>query len=203
MAVVIVKDVPRCKLCVASKAFGRPDESELNRLLEKRRMRQKDENGNVINFDYVARRFEELGFGRLTMENAKLHNKHIEFVHESKVEQERRDWAEAEKNVRSELAETSGADVADKIIDLELKVYLAKRQIQAERGEIDAVTADQVRALIGEKTKRKHNDAQDELLKGLAGAVGGFIGKAIGTAAVPVLEAAEPEVVDAEVVSVD
>jgi len=204
VAVVIVRDAPRCKLCRAAKQFGHPADSEVNLLLERRSNREKDGDGAQINADYVFARYVEMGIQNPNLENVKAHLKHIEFVHESLVAREQQDQAEAERQVREELSETSGADVADQIIDFELKVYLAKRRIQAERGDIDAATVDQVRALISEKTKRKHNDAQDELLKGLAAGVGGFISKTLVKAVAPALEPApEPDVIEGVVVGGD
>lgn len=197
MAVHILREASRCKLCRASKAFGRPEESEVNLLLEARSQRKKDEFGRQVNLGYVLGRYAELGIDNPTEDNVKSHLKHIEFIHDSVAAQNERDREQAEAQVRAELNQVSGADVADQIIDFELRVYLAERQIKAERGEIDALTADQIRGFIGEKTKRKHNDAQDELMRGLTGAVGAFVGKALGGSAAPAIE---PPVVEGEVV---
>lgn len=188
-----------CKLCSFSQKAKHPSLSEVNILLEDRKNRRKDKFGRQINAKYVLARYAELGVVNPNMGNLINHLKHIGFESDPLTTARLEGQQIVEAEMRREMADLTGADVADRIIDLELRVYLAKRQAEHELGSIMAVTTDQIRSLIGEKTKRKHNDAQDELLRGLSAGVGAFVSKALGPSVLPELE----PVIDAEVVEVE
>ncbi len=199
MPVKVIKKSATCKLCRHEKA------DEINQLLERWQHKEKGDDGKVITWDYVVDRLKEWGVDNPTYDNWKAsHRKHIEFVSPGKAavldaqaEEDEKDWIEAQKRVLERTGQRTG-DVADRIAELELQIYEEFRLIQLAKGVAKPLTADQIRGMISEKTKRKASDAQDELLKALGGGIGMVFEKALGGGSQPA--AIEPPIEDAEVV---
>lgn len=197
MRAKVVRDAPRCKMC------RHPRAAEINALLA----RTKSDGDDKLSIDEALAAIAELGVQNPTRDNLKSHfwgkTPHVEIVQDAEVEQVEADLAEAERRAKERMrnAPVQRADVADAIIDLELAVYYEYRLLLKERGDIEPLTADQIRGLIGEKTKRKHSDSQDKLMDALAGGIGQVFEKALSGG--PDLPALPEHIEEGEVIAVE
>jgi len=178
----------RCKLC------AHPKRAEIDALLELRSKRE-------MNLGQVLEKLTELGVKNPNVDNIKGHlgqkgNKpHTTFVaDEEKAKDDAVD--EALKEAALEIFErVMGADwrertpTPDQVLEIQRALYLHKLELELREGKLPDITHDQVLKNIGEGTKRKHNEAQAELLKGLGSAAGAFASRLL-----------EPAVIDGEAI---
>lgn len=200
MPVEIVAKGPLCKFCRSDKA------DRINNLLERWHHREDSDEGGVITRSYVLKRLAEWGIDNPNYDNIKSHRKHIRIVSEAQAasvaqseEEDNADWVEAQKRILEKIAERGG-DVADRVVETQLLIFEEFTRIQLEKGIAKPATLDQIRGMIGEKTKRKASDAQDELLKALGGGIGMVFEKALGGGDQP---KQIERVIDGEVVECD
>lgn len=178
----------RCKLC------AHPKRAEIDALLERRSRRE-------MNLEQVLERLVEFGVKNPNIDNIKGHlgqkgNKaHTVFVDDAeKAKDDAVDEALREQALAI-FERVMGADwrertpTPDQVLEIQRALYLHKLELELREGKLPDVTHDQVLKNIGEGTKRKHNEAQEELLKGLGSAAGAFATRMLGPA---------PEVIEHE-----
>ena len=198
MAVVVLKTELKCKLC------KHPRRADIDALLEKRSRGEKDAEGNRVNADYVIARLREFGVQNPSIDNIRAHlgqrgnNAHTGFVTEAEEEAAK---AEADELLQKLAAGEIEHVDPDEIIRFQLTRYYLREVQKAANGDPSDLTHDQARALIGEATKRKQNDAQNALLGALAGGIGkavaGMLVKSSGPAEL------EPATIEGEAVEVE
>lgn len=185
----------RCKICAS------PARSAVDALIARWKSRD-------VTKDELFAGMLELGIENPTLDNVKGHTgtsakpKHVKFVDQ--------DEAAADEKAAEELLEAVAAGVqeriasggqvdADAVLDIIVQYGMAELEMKVMSGKAPGITIDQILKAVGEKTKRKHNAAQQELLGALTGGIGQVFEKALG----PGPAAIEQGVVEAEVVSVE
>ena len=211
MAVQIIKKSPNCKFCKHERS------DDINALLDRHHFKEKGPDGKLLTLRTVYEILTSWGIDNVNRENYLSHRKHIRFVDDETRHaqiaagtQDDEDWIEAQKRVLARAGERTG-DVADRVVETQLLIFEEWTNIQLKRGTIKPGTLDQVKGLIGEKTKRKSSDAQDELLKALGGGIGMVFEKALSSGADPdgrshssgELPPAREDVIEGEVVDED
>jgi len=193
MPVRILKHETRCKICVHPKA------QEINALLEKRSNREKADDGTRYTLAVVLQILGGWGVINPTEENVKLHVKnHIEFLAAETIEINKAEEQEIIEKINS--GEMKMADL-DEGMRFLATVYIEQQKAKFARGEELGITHDHFLKLVGESTKRKHNDAQDRLLLALGGGIGMVFKKALSTPAPPALPSGD--VIEGEVIRVE
>lgn len=172
--------VLRCKLCAHEKR------TEIDALLELRSKRQK-------NTKEVLAELEELGVENPTLDNIKGHlgqrgNKaHTVFITEEQQESTQEVREAALEGLKQRIA--SGEPVnADHVLDTLVHIGMTDLEARLRDGASSGITIDHILKAIGEKTKRKTNEAQDELLKGLGAAAGAMAKKLMPADEQPAIE---------------
>lgn len=191
MAVLAKHTELRCKLCASE------HRAQIDALLERRSKRERDEEGNAINLDYVLVELARLGVENPNADNVKNHwKKHCEYVSEAEVAEQQEAVEGMVEKMNSGELEFADADAAlDWIITQGVTEAEAKLRLGGKVG----ITIDQVLKAIDSKTRRKQNEAQGELLRGLGGALGAWAGKTLDAGAQP--RAIDAGVVEGEVVA--
>jgi hypothetical protein len=193
MAVIAKHTELRCKLCASDQR------ERIDALLERRSKRERDEEGNAINLDYVLVELARLGIENPNADNVKNHwKKHCEVI----SEQEKTEMAESVEGLVEKLNDgTIEFADADAALDWIITQGVTEAQTKLQLGGKVGITIDQILKAIDSKTRRKSNEAQDELLRGLGGALGAWAGKALEGGAQP--KAIDAGVVEHEVVVED
>ena len=191
MAVPVVLDtVLRCKICASAKRV------DADALICQWKSRE-------VSKQQLLDGLRELGIDNPNIDNVKGHvgtvakPKHTKFVDEAEVAAEQESIEETLEELR-----TGKIDLADPddVLKFQLTAYYRNLQEKFARGEDLHLTHDHAIKVVAEMTKRKHNEAQSELLGALTGGIGQVFQKALGTAERPALDAG---VVDAEVIEVE
>jgi hypothetical protein len=168
MGVLAIKDEPRCKLC------SHPKRHDIDALLERRSNREQDEAGNQINAEYVLRILGDWGVTNPTEENLKVHfRKHCEVVSSEEVA-----VAQGAVLLAVEQAQREGV-VVDVNADLDWlwMVWMLEIRERVARGEKSGLPVDFGLKVAAEKTRRSHNESQDELLRALTGGMAVALGQ--------------------------
>jgi hypothetical protein len=189
MAVLPIKHEPKCKLCSHDR---RPD---IDAILELRSNLGVDDGGNRVNLVYVLERFAEWGVVNPTADNVKNHwRKHCQVINSEAMEA-----AQSAALVELERMDREGVHVdVNRDLDWMWGIGLAEIRGRVARGEKSGITPDMLMKVAAEKTRRQHNESQDELLKALTGGVAeAFTQLGRGPKALPipveVIEAVEVE----------
>ena len=194
MAVLASRSEPRCKLC------QHPRRAEIDALLERRSNKEKDEAGNRINLEYVLRTFGEWGVQNPNEDNIKIHwRKHCE-----RIQSEALEAVQHAALQKLEEMERDGVVIdINRDLDWLWAIGLAEIRERIARGEKSGITPDLLMKIAGEKTRRQHNETQDELLRALAGGIAGALAAnqpvQLGRTAdleLPAVEVEEAEVVE-------
>lgn len=165
MAVIASKHEPRCKLC------SHPQRPEIDRLLEMRSKRQTVD-GVRVNAEYVIERLREMEVDNPTEDNIKDHwRKHCTVTTDGSIEAQQQ---AAANEILKILAQGGSVDINS---DLDKLWAIGRAEIEARvsRGERSGITPDIMLRIAQEKTRRQHNETQDELLKALTGGIAAAI----------------------------
>jgi hypothetical protein len=189
-----IKHEKRCKICAS------PHADAIDALLLKRSKREKDAEGKTVNLDYVLAAMTEYGIENPTLDNVKGHWKnHRQVVSEEEV-------AEQTERLNEAIQQLESGEFEFEDVDEGLRFFFSvgmkdlKRKVAA--GELSGITHDHLLKAAGEITKRRQNDAQQELLRALGGGIQQVFTKALGGGEQqPQIE--QGEVIDAEVVEVE
>lgn len=190
MPVLATKTELRCKLC------AHPRRPEIDALLERRSKRERDEDGNNINVDYVRGRLREMGVPNPTAENIKVHwKKHCEVITSRELDVRQEAAIETvEKAKRGEL-EVS----ADEFLDFVIAQGFAEAEARILLDGRAGVTIDQALKAVEAKTRRRQEEAQADLLRSLGGGIQRVFG-VVEDAARKGLDAPKAEIVEGEAI---
>lgn len=186
---VILDTQLRCKICASAKR------REIDALIGQWKAK-------AVSKQALLDGMRELKIDNPTLDNVKGHvgtaanPKHVKYADEAELEAEK---AEIENTI-TEL-ESGKIDMADpdEVLRVQLTAYYRSLLAKMAAGEDVHLTHDHAIKVVGEMTKRKHNEAQNELLGALTGGIGQVFQKALGPAT-PELPAGEPQIVEGEVV---
>lgn len=185
MAVQAIKSEQKCKLCRHDRR------AEIDVLLEQRSLRQKTEDGQVVNLAYVLEQLASFGVANPTAENVKTHwKKHCRQISDAKAEEEQARRDELIEKILS--GEIPYADI-DESMRLMFTLGVEEIKERARRGERTGITIDHLDKFANTLTKRRHNEKTEEMMQALGGAVAMAIGGARATGELP---AAHPDEVD-------
>jgi hypothetical protein len=179
-----IKSEARCKLCKNA------HRAEIDQLLLRRSLREKNESGEPINLAYVLDALaRDYSVENPTEENVKVHwRKHCATVSEQDAEVQ-----EAQFRERYEAYSRGEFEFED--VDEGLRFlwscYVRDQKAKAARGEPLGLTHDHAVKLADSMTKRKSAEATQELLGALGGAIAASAQKAMGGGAPALPEAAE------------
>jgi hypothetical protein len=179
-----IKSEARCKLC------KNPARAEIDQLLLKRSLRERNESGEPINLAYVLRALaHDYSVANPTEENVKGHWKnHCRTVSEQDAEAQEADFEEQyEKYLRGEF---EFEDVDDGLRFL-WSMYVREQKQKAAKGESLGLTHDHGIKFADSMTKRKSAEATQELLGALGGAIAASAQRQIEGAPAALPEAAE------------
>jgi len=181
---------PRCKFCT------HPKRAEIDALICAQR------NGE-FNRDELLIRLAALEVKNPTVDNIKSHcgtekkPAHVKFIPEEELDEAKEFMAAETEKLKSGQFEPVDPD---QLLQLQLKAYEQWLAAKIAAGEEVHLTHDHAIKIVAEMTKRRHNQAQQEIL----GALTGGIAKALGGEVLKQLPAAdEPEVVDVDATEVD
>lgn len=172
MAVRQTTTAPRCKICQHERR------SDIEALLEMRSRGESDHEGNRVNEKYVLAALERMGVVNPTKENITVHfKKHCEVVDE--------ETAALEEGVAAKVAAEKlrlfeellpgwpeRQPTPDQEIELLRALYIFELRERVAAGLPANITHDQYRAILGESTKRRANEAQQSILGQLGEALG-------------------------------
>jgi hypothetical protein len=168
VAVLAIKNEPKCKLCQS------PRRAEVDVLLERRSNLETDGIGKRINLAYVLAAFAEWGVTNPTEENVKTHwRKHCEKIESGVVEQMQTAALQA-----LDRMERDGVVVnVNEDLDWLWAIGIAEIRERVARGDRSGITPDLLLKVAAEKTRRQHNESQEELLRSLAGGMAQALGE--------------------------
>lgn len=165
MAVLPTKTVPACKIC---KSEHRAD---IEALLERRSKREKDDDGNLINGEYVLEKMREWGVPNPTTDNIKSHwrpgtdSGHCEVV----TERDANAVADAVSANNQEMLDI--LDASDGSVDGDLRAIfkVGMRRIRGRivQGGDPGVSVDHALKASAELTKRRDSETKHQLLAAL------------------------------------
>lgn len=197
-APVVLDTVQRCKICSS------PARDEVNVLIGRWKVRD-------ITKEELLEQMAALGLENPNLDNVKGHvgtkekPKHVKFVDAAEVaaDEELQDAARDAviEGLRERIAAGEQID-ADAVLDMIIELGMSDLEFKVQAGKFSGITVDQILKAVSEKTKRKHNVAQQELLGALTGGIGQVFQKALGGGAAGELEAG-PEVIEAEFTEVE
>jgi hypothetical protein len=157
-----LKTEPKCKLC------QHPKRDDIDALLERRSQREKDENGVLINGDYVLAVLAEWGVVNPTKENIGVHwRKHCERITGGKGEEIDAGQQAALEELIEILQSGEYADNMDGQLERLWDLGLAEVKRRIMRGDSSGITLDQMRWIAGERTRRRDNESRNDLLTAL------------------------------------
>lgn len=164
MAVLATKTVPSCKLCRHERR------TEIDALLERRSLRQKDDQGQTINAEYVFSVLREWGVENPNQDNLKIHwKKHCEVVSEKEVE----DVEKALDALQTEMLAI--IEASDGTVDGDLhairKLGMQRIKQRILQGQDPGVSLDHLLKADAELTKRQDNESKHALLSELTGGI--------------------------------
>lgn len=193
MAVLAIKHEPKCKLC------QHPQRSQIDTLLELRSALQNDAEGNRVNSDYVIEKLVGMGVINPTLDNLKNHwRRHCEVTTEEAVVKGQVMAAQRMLDI------LSGAYTVDLNAELDKlwAIGIAEIEGRIAAGEKSGITPDILMRIAQEKTRRSHNESQDELLKALAGGIAA-VAPALAGAIRPALPEGPRVIGEAHVIEAD
>lgn len=164
---VVLDTVLRCKICAS------PERATIDRLIAEWKSR-------LLTKAELLEKMGELGIVNPNIDNVKLHTgttakpKHVRFDDSSKAAKNAEDEAAAKQKILDGLQEriASGEKLdANMVLDTIIAHGMADLELRVAGGEKSGVTIDQVLKAVGEKTKRKHSETQDQLLHALTGGI--------------------------------
>lgn len=182
----------KCKLC------SHPRRREIDAILEERSKRR-------INTEETLAKLSALGVENPNLDNIKSHlgqkgnEAHTIFISEEE--------GEAEETVKNALRDAALAifqrilgdnwrestPTPEQVLEVQRSLYLHELELRIAAGLPVDITHDQALKSIGEGTKRKQNEAVDELMGGLGAALGAWAtGQIEGAGAVPEVIDQEP-----------
>lgn len=166
MAVLASRSESKCKLC------QHPQRADIDALLERRSNKESDEAGNRINATYVLRTLGEWGVTNPTEDNIKIHwRRHCE-----KIQSETLEAVQHAALQKLEEMERDGVHIdVNQDLDWLWAIGLAEIRERIARGEKSGITPDLLMKVAAEKTRRQHNESQDELLRALTGGIAGAL----------------------------
>lgn len=185
MAVLPVKTEPRCKLCQS------PHRHSIDELLEKRSKLESLDDGTRVNLEYCLSRFLEWGVVNPTGENVKNHwRKHCRVSEDGAIEA-----AQTAALLKLEEMDRNGVMVdVNRDLDWLWSLGIAEIRERVARGDKSGISADLLLKVAAEKTRRQHNETQDDLMRALTGGVA----QAFTQLGRPVSELPAGDVVEAE-----
>lgn len=161
MAVLPLKDEPKCKLCRSG------HRTRIDELLEIRSNRG-DLDGVKVNQDYVLAELGKMGVVNPTGDNIRIHwAKHCRVIEDEIVEQ-----AQAGLMIRLHDMAVNGVTVdINKDLDKLWAIGMAEMEERIARGGMSGITPEMLMKIAAEKTRRSHNETQDKLMSVLAGGI--------------------------------
>lgn len=162
MAVIALKTEARCKLC------QHPQRSDIDALLEKRSARAKDDNGVLVNGDYVLTQLKAWGVENPTRENITTHwRKHCQRVAGAAGEVMDAEQAKALDELLAILDSDKYPDTTEGKLQRLFDLGMAEVELRIRRGDRSGITLDQLRWVSAELGRRKGAEAQQDLLAAL------------------------------------
>jgi hypothetical protein len=172
MPIVALATEPKCKICRSERR------GEVDELLLLRSRRARDTDGQRVTLTYVRECMREWGIVNPTQENITVHlRKHCAIIDApgEDFELERHYLSGEAKELAARFDEQGPAN-ADTLPDRVIAVYDLQMRADLRAGVVPRVTADQARAMIDTKTRRRQNERITDLLDihtaALTGAVG-------------------------------
>ena len=161
----------QCKIC---RSEGRV---QIDALLLARAMKERDEWGKRVTMTTIHRLMEELGIPNPTRDNVETHlEKHCELVDDADLAlRDVIDLADQARMLGARFDE-QGPATADTLPDRVIQMYDLQIRSELRDGKVPRVTADQVRAMIDTKTRRRQNERLTDLLDIHAAALSGAVG---------------------------
>lgn len=162
MAVIALKTEGRCKLC------QHPQRTDIDALLEKRSQRAKDDNGVLINGDYVKTQLAAWGVENPTTENITVHwRKHCQRVAGAAGEMVDAEQAKALEELLAILDSDRYPETTEGKLQQLFDLGMAEVVLRVRRGDRSGITLDQLRWISAELGRRKGAEAQQDLLAAL------------------------------------
>jgi hypothetical protein len=200
VAVLAIQTAPRCKLCQHARR------QEIDALLERRSNGESDDTGRFN----LQRILDILGSPEFevpnpTKENVTVHwSKHCEKVEQGQVDEQEEKKKALSTRALAMCEEEFGVDWQDRVLTND--EYLVFVRICAQydlsqkilAGEKTGATIDHGIKSVGESTKRKSNEALDEIRKGMGLALQAVAQRELESGQRPALPAGVPEIIDAE-----
>jgi hypothetical protein len=181
-----LRHAPRCKWC------SHPQLGAANAIFERVSTRQLSREAAVAELEALGFENPLAGDGWKKHWSSKGH-----YFYQTPVDAEKAaERAEAEKEIELALRQEASSLLTDilgddwrekgvsptpeQILEVQRVLYVHELELRLAAGLPSGITHDQVLKGIGEATKRKQNEAQDQLLKAVAGGVGMVFEKALG-----------------------
>jgi hypothetical protein len=199
VAVLAIQSAPRCKLCQHAKR------SEIDALLERRSNGESDETGRFN----LQRILDILGSPEFdvtnpTKENVTVHwRKHCEKVEQGQVDEMQEKKQELSTRALAMCEAEFGVDWQDRVLSNDEYLIFVRICAQYDlsqkilAGEKTGATIDHGIKSVGESTKRKSNEALDEIRKGMGQALQAVAQRELGISR-PALPAGVPDIIEAE-----
>ena len=171
MQIVGLVTQTQCKIC---RSEGR---DSIDQLLLARHTKSKGEDGKRVQMPAIHARMAELGIPNPTYDNVITHlEKHCEILDDAElVYREIGDLEQQAKSLGAAFDE-QGPATADSLPDRVIQMYDLQIRAELREGKVPRVTADQVRAMIDTKTRRRQNERLTDLLDIHAAALTGAVG---------------------------
>lgn len=168
MPILATKTELKCKLC------SHPERTEIDRLIELRSRRE-------LNLEGLLAKMRELQVTNPTKENVTLHlRKHCQIVTEEEFEAQQKQKADLTTKVAEICEKEFGAGWQDRILTNDEYLIFVRicsqydLWLKVQNGEKTGATIDHGLKAVGEGTKRKSSEAEDEMKKGIGHALQAF-----------------------------